>query len=92
VRQSQVPQASRDLILRLRRAHPTYGKAKLAVILRRDHGVTLSESSVGRVLRDLMGRGLVLRYASVRKPKRKRRFTGHAKRWAYDMRPRSAAR
>jgi transposase InsO family protein len=47
----------------------------------------LSESTVGRILVDLMRRGLVLRYAAATKSYRKRQFTGHARRWAYDLRP-----
>jgi hypothetical protein len=36
-------------VLRIRRENPTYGKDKIGVILRRDHGSTLSNSSVGRI-------------------------------------------
>jgi len=87
VRQSAIPQAVRDQVMRLRREHPTYGKAKLTVLLTRDHGITLSESTVGRILSNLMQRGLVIRYAAATKIIRKRKFTGHARRWAYDLRP-----
>lgn len=87
VRTSRMPQANRDAILRVRQAHPTYGKAKIAAILKREYGLPLSESAVGRVLSNLMRRGLVARYAAAARPRRKRRFTGHAKRWAYDLRP-----
>jgi transposase InsO family protein len=73
--------------MRLRREHHTYGKAKLTVLLARDHGITLSESTVGRILFNLMERGLVVRYAAATKIVRKRKFDGHARRWAYDLRP-----
>ena len=87
VRQSALPQSVRELVMRLRRQNHTYGKAKLTVLLARDHGVFLSESTVGRILADLMRRGLVVRYADATRIVRKRKFTGHASRWAYDMRP-----
>ena len=90
LRQSAVPQSVRDLVLRLRRQRPTYGKAKLTVILVRDHGITLSESTVGRILAELMRRGQVPRYLAAAKLARKRQFTGHARRWAYDLRPQQA--
>jgi putative transposase len=44
-------------LLTLRRSYPTYGKAKLAVILKRDQGWTLSESTVGRMLSHLKAKG-----------------------------------
>jgi hypothetical protein len=82
-----IPQAVRDLVLQLRRQHRTYGMAKLTVILARDHGVRISESTVGRIVADLMGRGLVPRYVDATRIVRNRKFTGHARRWAYDLRP-----
>jgi len=90
VRHSNIPQATRDLVLRLRRDHPTYGKAKLTVILARDHGIRLSESSVGRILTDFMTLGIIRRYAAAIRRARARRFTGHAKRKAYELRPKEA--
>lgn len=83
-RSHQWTEAQLQLILRLRRAHPTYGKAKLAVILKRDHGWTLSESTVGRILKHLMSKGLITKSLSAVRKKRKRSFTkGHAKPWTY---------
>jgi len=43
-----IPQV--DLIRTLRRANPEYSKYKLRVILERDHGVQLSDSTIGRVI------------------------------------------
>ncbi len=57
VRTSQIPESVKQLILKLRQDNPTYGKAKLTVILKRDHGVTISESSVGRILQTIHGSG-----------------------------------
>lgn len=50
VRQSKVPQEHIFLIKRLRTQYPYYSKYKLAVIVKRDHGVTLSASTVGRII------------------------------------------
>jgi putative transposase len=88
-RQSAIPKPVRDLVMNLRRQHPSYGKAKLTVLLARDHGIRLSESTVGRILADLMRRGLVVRYADATRIVRKRKFDGHARRWAYDLRPKA---
>lgn len=85
VRQSAIPQSVCDQILQLRRQHPTYGKAKLTVLLARDHGIRLSESTVGRILRKLMDQGRFRKHTANRWSKR-RRFTHHAKRWQYGMR------
>lgn len=50
LRQPTTPLAHIDLVRRLRRQNPEYSKYKLAVILQRDHGVTLSPSTVGRII------------------------------------------
>ena len=81
-RMSKISDSVRDLILRIRKENHTYGKSKIVVIIKRDHGVKISESSVGRILKDLMIRGKISRYISSRK-KRKRRFNKHAIRWEY---------
>lgn len=80
-------EAARQQVLRLRRENPTYGKAKIAVILRRDEGIILSQSTVGRILRSLMDRGLITKSLSAPRARKKRRFTGHAKPWRYGKRP-----
>jgi IS30 family transposase len=83
LRKSNIPDTVISLILSLRRENPTYGKAKIAIILRRDHNVTLSESSVGRVLKKLIAAGKIRRSLSATKVRKKRRFDSHAKRWEY---------
>lgn len=72
-------------VLRVRRDNPTYGKAKIAVILKRDHGVCLSESTVGRILKHLMIKGVIQKSLSAPRQKRRRNFLKHAKPWAYGM-------
>jgi transposase InsO family protein len=83
VRQPLWTKADSDLVLKIRRENPTYGKAKIAVILKRDHGSKLSESTVGRILKRLMERGLVTKSVSAIRTKRKRNFKGHAQPWTF---------
>lgn len=83
-RLNQWTEAQLQQLLSLRRDHPTYGKAKLSLILRRDQGWTLSESTVGRMLKHLMSKGLIAKSISALRIKRKRSFSkGHAKPWTF---------
>ena len=84
-RASCVPGSAISLILKLRLDNPTYGKAKITVILKRDYSVILSESSVGRALKKLISQGKIVRSVSSTRIKRKRNFKSHAKRWEYGM-------
>ena len=84
-RKSKIPQEIINLILKLRIDNPTYGKAKIAVILKRDHNSTISESSVGRIIKKLLSSGKIARSASSARVRRKRKFTAHAKKWQYGM-------
>jgi hypothetical protein len=73
----------KQLVLKIRRNNPTYGKAKITVILAR-HGQTLSESTVGRILTQLKAKGLVTLSGTAVRAKPKRNFQkGHAKPWQY---------
>lgn len=77
-------EAEKQLVLKVRRENLTYGKAKIAVILKRDFGQTLSESTVGRILKYLQNKGLILKSSSALRIKRKRNFQkGHAKPWTF---------
>lgn len=76
-------EAEMQLVLKLRRESPTYGKQKIAVIIKRDHGQTISESTVGRILNHLKTKGLITKSPSALRTKRKRNFKGHAKAWTF---------
>lgn len=77
-------EAEKQLVLKIRRENPTYGKAKIAVILKRDHNKNISESTVGRIINHLKEKGLVLKSASALRAKRRRNFKGkHAKPWKF---------
>jgi transposase InsO family protein len=76
-------EAEKQLVLALRRANKTWGKAKIAAVLERDHKVNISESTVGRILLFLREKHLITRARS-RPQKRRRDFTrGHARPWKY---------
>ncbi len=66
VRQPQTPPEVVERLRALREQYPRWGKEKLAVVLRRD-GLTLSPSTIGRLLARLKARGLI------REPRRRRR-------------------
>jgi len=85
LRKPQWGESEKQLVLRIRRQNPTYGKAKISVILRRDHGQTISESTVGRILKTLFKKGLVQKSLSAPRQKRKRNFQKHARPWRYGM-------
>jgi len=85
LRKSKIKQEDKDLILKIRRENLTYGKAKIAVILKRDHDGKLSESSVGRVLKEFMEKGIIQKSLSALRQKKKRNFKKHAQRWEYGM-------
>lgn len=76
-------ESEKQRVLQVRRANPTYGKAKIQVILKRDFGLSISESTVGRILRHLADNRLITRSTSAFKTKRKRVFKGHAQPWTY---------
>jgi putative transposase len=76
-------EAELQLVLMVRRDNPTYGKEKIAIILKRDHAQTISQSTVGRILTHLKTRGLILRSPSALRTKRKRIFKKHAQPWTY---------
>ena len=70
--------------LRMRRENPTWGKEKIAVVITRDHGKTMSVSTVGRILKVLFDKGLVTMSLSAPRTKKKRRFSSsHAQPWTW---------
>lgn len=77
-------ESEKQWVLKIRRENPTYGKAKIAVILKRDHGGCMSESTVGRILKYLSQKGLAPTSCSAPRVKRKRHFAKrHAQPWTF---------
>lgn len=77
-------ESEKQRILQLRRENPTYGKAKIAIILNRDFELKISESTVGRILTFLANKKLISRSPSAIRSRKKRNYNkGHAKPWCY---------
>lgn len=76
-------ESEKQLVLQIRHQSPTYGKEKIAIILKRDFGKTISESTVGRILTHLKEKGLIAKSPSALRTKRKRVFNKHAKSWEF---------
>jgi transposase InsO family protein len=90
VRQPETPPALVARIRAVREAYPRWGKAKLAVLLRRE-GWTVSESTVGRTLTRLRSRGQLDEPAVVvaqqgRRRRKARRPYARRKPWGYEAR------
>jgi len=72
----------------MRRRHPFMGKNRLRVMLARE-GLDLSASTIGRILAKGVRLGRIEPCAFCRgrvRPKRRRDFNGHARRWRYGQR------
>lgn len=85
VRSRRWGEAEKQLVLKIRRAHPDYGREKIAVVLKRDHGQTMSESTIGRILTFLKDKKLITRAPTALRFKKKRRFNKHAKAWEFKL-------
>lgn len=72
IRQPQWSHALICQVKNLRRQYPMWGKAKLVVLLKRQ-GLTVSESTVGRIITYLCARGTVLPATLLRKRTRSKR-------------------
>lgn len=85
------PQWSKQLeqqVLHLRKQFPLWGKLTLTTLLNRDRNITVSISTVGRILAQLLKKGRikpVCFFYGKLKPKRARLFNKHAKRWKKGM-------
>lgn len=65
-RRSKIPPSQIDLVVSLRKKYKAWSKYKLAVILKREHGICLSASTVGRILKK---KGLINPKVSQKKKK-----------------------
>jgi putative transposase len=74
VRQPTTPALVEDRVLELRRKYPRWGKDKLVVLVRRQ-GIGVSTSTVGRVMKRLKERGVLVEPLNIRQAReaRKRR-------------------
>lgn len=74
-------------VYHLRKKSPLYGKQKIAVMYKRQHGEALSESTIGRIITKLLKNGKIMpvRFMFGKKDVKRRVFNGHAQRWKYGM-------
>ena len=72
VRQPETPVEVIERIRQLREQHPRWGRDKLAVLLKRE-GIEISGSTVGREMKKLKARGLLVEPENVRQAKLARR-------------------
>ena len=89
LRKSQWTDKAELIVLDMRRKYKIYGKHKLAVMIKQEQGVTLSTSTIGRILKKLVSQGklqAVSFHLMGTFTKQPRLFTSHAKRWKYGMR------
>jgi hypothetical protein len=84
-RKSDIPIEVKEKVLQIRRENSTYGKAKIAVILKRDFHSHYSESTIGRIIKEYMEKGVITRSLSAPRKKKQRRFGKHAAKWKYEM-------
>lgn len=59
-RKSTIPKETIEAVLIIRRRNPTYGKEKIAVILKRDFSINLSTSSVRRLVKSFTQKDLII--------------------------------
>lgn len=85
-RKSKIPLEDISLIVSLRKTYPTWSKYKLSVILKRDYGIEISPSTIGRVLKK---KGLIdEKKANKRKLAAKRRVKRQkAEKYLKDLHP-----
>ncbi len=77
-------EAEKQLVLGVRRENSSYGKFKITHILKRDHQLQMSESTVGRILKHLLRKGVITKSLSAQRAKKKRNFTkSYAKPWQF---------
>lgn len=87
VRTSRRPLSVEMKIYHLRKKYPLWGKQKITVMYKREHGEHISESTVGRVLKKFLSQGKIMpvRFMFGKKDVKKRIFNGHAQRWKQGM-------
>ena len=76
----------KQYIVKLRRQYPIWGKIKIQTILKRDYRINISASTVGRIIKNLVEKGMIQpvhHFDCCVKIKRKRVFSGYAQRWQY---------
>lgn len=77
-----------QLVYQLRQQYPYWGKLKIHRFIEREHQIKTTSFTVGRIIRHLIKLKRILPAAMVvghKRPKKRRLFNQHAKRWQYGM-------
>jgi transposase len=87
VRKSVWNQQTEQRIYHLRKKFPLWGKSKIAVMYKREHGQVISASTVGRIIKKLVSQNKIMpvRFMYGKKDTKHRIFNGHAQRWKNGM-------
>ena len=72
-----------NLVLKVRSSNDTFGKDKIAIILKRDYGLSISKSTVGRILKYLLDTGQIAISRSYRVGRKKYVNRPHAQKAPY---------
>lgn len=77
------------IVIEKRKQYKLWGKNKLAVIIKRELGIVIKPSTIGRILKKAMDRGIVksVAFSCGKREVKPRIFNDHAKRWKYGMKP-----
>ncbi len=60
-RQNRISKEVKQIILEIRHGNPTYSKAKLNAIIKRDYeNIKISESSIDKILKELSQKSLIM--------------------------------
>jgi putative transposase len=85
LRETEITEELENLVLNIRKKRPHYGKGKIWKILKRFGAIKVSISTIGRVLTQLKGIGLICKVYYLSKENKKRKFNKHAQRFEYGM-------
>jgi putative transposase len=87
IRKPMWAQAQEALVLAMRKDHRSWGKHKIVAMIVLKHGITISASTVGRILKSLLNRALIkpVSFYTGAQHYKPRQFNNHAQRWIYGM-------
>lgn len=88
VRKAEEQKRIQFFVLAVRKKYPLFGKEKIRIMLKQEHGVVASVSTVGRVIKKLIKESkiqLVNEICGKRVRKQWRQFDDHAQRFKYGM-------
>lgn len=87
VRQPRWDKETEQRVLIMRKQYPLWGKHKISAIIKRYYNKEIPASTVGRILKRFLQRGLIRPVAALygKKETKRRLFNGYAQRWQHGM-------